>query len=100
MYVGIVLGSDETIASVISGGQKYHPVYLTLGNIHTSAKRGNKNAMAVIGFLAIPRCKFISGLDPSRLIRSKAVASKKILTHFGRSSDSSSIIQWKLSLLL
>jgi hypothetical protein len=57
MYLPIILGSDETVVSVMSGGVKYHPVYLMLGNIHNSAKRANRNTIVPIAFLAKPQCK-------------------------------------------
>jgi hypothetical protein len=55
MYCGIVLGSDKTVVSVMTGGTEYHPVYLMLSNIHNNVKRAHRNAIVPIAFLAIPK---------------------------------------------
>ena len=38
MLVPIVSGSDKTTASVGTGQQEYHPVYVTIGNISNTAR--------------------------------------------------------------
>jgi hypothetical protein len=58
MYCGIILGSDKTVVSVMTGGVEYHPLYLMIANIHNSAKRAHRNAVVPIGFLAIPKGQF------------------------------------------
>ncbi len=56
MYIGVILGSDKTTVSVATGNVEYHPLYISIGNIHNSARRGHRNAVIPIGFLAIPKC--------------------------------------------
>lgn len=56
MYIGIILGSDKTTVSVATGNVEYHPLYISIGNIHNSARQGHRNAVIPIGFLAIPKC--------------------------------------------
>ncbi len=56
MYVGIILGSDKTTVSVTTGNVEYYPLYISIGNIHNSARWGYRNAVVPIGFLAIPKC--------------------------------------------
>ncbi len=56
MYVAIILGSDKTTVSVAMGNVEYHPLYLSIGNIHNSVQQGHRNAVIPIGFLAIPKC--------------------------------------------
>jgi len=37
----------------MTGHTEYYPLYLSLGNFHNSVRRGHKNAVVVIAFLAI-----------------------------------------------
>ncbi|KAH9008341.1 hypothetical protein EDB83DRAFT_2509114 [Lactarius deliciosus] len=55
MFVPIVAGSDKTTVSVATGGQEYHPVYASLGNITNTARRGHGNGVTPIAFLPIPK---------------------------------------------
>jgi hypothetical protein len=55
MFVPIILGSDKTTVSVATGQQVYHPVYLSVGNVHNSLRRAHKAALVLIGFLPIPK---------------------------------------------
>ncbi|KAF8955385.1 hypothetical protein BDZ97DRAFT_1907688 [Flammula alnicola] len=60
MYVPIILGSDKTTVSVGTGDIEYHPLYLSIGTVHNSVHRAHRNAVVLIGFLAIPKddCKY------------------------------------------
>ncbi|TCD60181.1 hypothetical protein EIP91_010605 [Steccherinum ochraceum] len=54
-FVPVILGSDKTTVSVAWTGQTdYYPLYLSVGNVHNEVRRAHRNAVAVIGFLAIP----------------------------------------------
>ncbi|KAE9386188.1 hypothetical protein BT96DRAFT_1086980 [Gymnopus androsaceus JB14] len=55
MYCLIILGADKTTVSVATGHVEYHPLYLSIGNLHNSARRGHRNGVIPIGFLAIPK---------------------------------------------
>lgn len=55
MYCQIILGADKTTVSVATGHVEYHPLYLSIGNLHNSARRGHRNGVIPIGFLAIPK---------------------------------------------
>ncbi|KAF8890348.1 hypothetical protein CPB85DRAFT_1377935 [Mucidula mucida] len=55
MVVYIVLGSDKTTVSVGTGNVEYWPLYLSISNLHNSARRGHRNGVVPIGFLAIPK---------------------------------------------
>ncbi|KAJ2925770.1 hypothetical protein H1R20_g11325, partial [Candolleomyces eurysporus] len=48
-------GSDKTTVSVATGHVEYHPLYLSIGNIHNTVRRAHHNAIVPIGFLAIPK---------------------------------------------
>ena len=54
-FVPIILGSDKTTVSVATGQNEYYPLYLSIGNITNSVRRAHRNAVVVIGFLAIPK---------------------------------------------
>ncbi|KAI9438995.1 hypothetical protein H4582DRAFT_2111280 [Lactarius indigo] len=56
MYCPIILGSDKTIVSVMTGHVEYHPLYLSIGNLHNTVRRAHRNAVIPIAFLAIPKC--------------------------------------------
>lgn len=55
MLVPAILGSDKTTVSVATGQNEYYPLYVSLGNIFNNVRRCHRNAVAVIGFLAIPK---------------------------------------------
>lgn len=58
MLCPIILGSDKTTVSVATGNVEYHPLYLSIGNVHNSVRRAHHNAVVPIGFLAIPKGLF------------------------------------------
>jgi hypothetical protein len=55
MFVPIILGTDKTTVSVATGQHVFHPVYLSVGNVHNRIRRAHKNALVLIGFLPIPK---------------------------------------------
>ncbi|KAI0289103.1 hypothetical protein B0F90DRAFT_1672605 [Multifurca ochricompacta] len=55
MYCPIILGCDKTTVSVATGHVEYHPLYLSIGNIHNTIRRAHRNAVVPIAFLAIPK---------------------------------------------
>lgn len=55
MFVPIILGSDKTTVSVATGQHSYHPLYLSVGNVHNCIRRAHKDALVLIGFLPIPK---------------------------------------------
>lgn len=55
VFVPIILGSDKMTVSVATGQNKYYPLYASIGNVHNHVCRAHRNAVAVIGFLAIPK---------------------------------------------
>ncbi|KAG1794380.1 uncharacterized protein HD556DRAFT_1236734 [Suillus plorans] len=54
-FVPLIIGSDKTVVSVATGQTEYHPLYLSIGNIHNSVRRAHRNGVVLIGFLAIPK---------------------------------------------
>ncbi|PBK70781.1 hypothetical protein ARMSODRAFT_987857 [Armillaria solidipes] len=55
MYIGVIIGSDKTTVSVATGNMEYYLVYFSIGNLHNSARRGHRNGVVPIAFLAIPK---------------------------------------------
>ncbi|OBZ70718.1 hypothetical protein A0H81_09500 [Grifola frondosa] len=54
-FVPIILGSDKTTVSVATGQNEYYPLYISIGNVHNNVRRAHRNAVALLGFLAIPK---------------------------------------------
>ncbi|KAF8997257.1 hypothetical protein BDQ17DRAFT_1391906 [Cyathus striatus] len=55
IFAPVILGSDKTTVSVATGQNEYYPLYASLGNIQNHVCCAHHNAVAVIGFLAIPK---------------------------------------------
>lgn len=55
MLVPIILGSDKTTVSVATGQHDYYPLYISIGNVHNNVRRAHRNAVVLLGFLAIPK---------------------------------------------
>lgn len=55
MFVPVILGSDKTTVSVATGQNEYYPLYISLGNVHSSVRRAHRNAVALLGFLSVPK---------------------------------------------
>jgi len=62
MFVPIIMGSDKTRVSIGTGNSEFHPLYLSIGNVSNAVRRAHKNALVLIGFLAIPKGKSSSTL--------------------------------------
>ncbi|CAK5272542.1 unnamed protein product [Mycena citricolor] len=54
-FVPVILGSDKTTVSVATGQNEYYPLYLSNGLVHNGVRRAHRNAVTLIGFLAIPK---------------------------------------------
>ncbi|KAG1843170.1 hypothetical protein F4604DRAFT_1596946 [Suillus subluteus] len=54
-FVPIILGSDKTTVSVGTGNNEYYPLYASIGNVHNNVRRAHRDALVIIGFLAIPK---------------------------------------------
>jgi hypothetical protein len=54
MVVPIVLSSDATVASNATGHTAFHPVYISVGNLHNHARRSYKRGVALLGYLPMP----------------------------------------------
>ena len=59
-FVPIILGSDKTTVSVATGNNEYYPLYLSIGNVHNNVRCAHRDAVTIIGFLAMPKSMLIS----------------------------------------
>ncbi|KAI0069827.1 hypothetical protein K474DRAFT_1680629 [Panus rudis PR-1116 ss-1] len=57
MFTPVILGSDKTTVSIATGQNDYYPLYISLGNVHNNVRRAHRNAVALLAFLAIPKCE-------------------------------------------
>jgi hypothetical protein len=57
VLVPIILGSDKTTVSVVTGDNSYWPLYLSIGNIHNMVHRAHRNGVAVLAFLVDAKSK-------------------------------------------
>ncbi|KAH9019352.1 hypothetical protein EDB85DRAFT_1873220 [Lactarius pseudohatsudake] len=55
LLVPLILGSDKTTVSVATGQNEYYPLYLSIGNVRNNVRRAHRNAVVLLGFLAIPK---------------------------------------------
>ncbi|KAK7684398.1 hypothetical protein QCA50_012345 [Cerrena zonata] len=55
LLIPVIAGSDKTTVSVATGNNEYYPLYLSVGNVHNNVRRAHRNALVLIGFLAIPK---------------------------------------------
>jgi Plavaka transposase len=55
MFVGIVAGSDKTVASVATGHQEFHPLYVGPGNVDNPTRRAHGAGLMPCAFLPIPK---------------------------------------------
>ncbi|KAF8258727.1 hypothetical protein EI94DRAFT_1774111 [Lactarius quietus] len=55
LLVPIILGSDKTTVSVATGQNEYYPIYLLISNVHNNVRCAHRNAVVLLGLLAIPK---------------------------------------------
>ncbi|KAG1720956.1 uncharacterized protein EDB91DRAFT_1240357 [Suillus paluster] len=52
-FVPVILGSDKTTVSVATGANDYYPLYVSIGNVRNNVRRAHRDAVAIVGFLAM-----------------------------------------------
>lgn len=65
MLCPIILGADKTTASVATGHVEFHPVYMSIGNVHNEMRRSHRDAVVPIAFLSIPKGTYQSPCLPT-----------------------------------
>ncbi|KAH9918159.1 uncharacterized protein B0H18DRAFT_1086893 [Fomitopsis serialis] len=73
MLATAIVGADKTTVSVASGDQEFHPVYVSLGNLHNDIRRGHGEAVIPLAFLAIPKGSNEDENDPEFRIFKKQI---------------------------
>lgn len=63
--VSIIAGSDKTVASIVTGHQEFHPLYIGPGNIDNPTQCVHGNGILLCAFLPIPKGRL---LDSTLLI--------------------------------
>ena len=58
VFCPIILGSDKTTVSVATGQNDYYLLYMSNGLVHNNVQRAHRNAVALIGFLSIPKSTY------------------------------------------
>ncbi|KAG1801896.1 uncharacterized protein BJ212DRAFT_1304951 [Suillus subaureus] len=53
-FMPLIVGSDKTTVLVATGHTKYHPLYLSIGNVFNSVQCAHCNSLVLVGFLTIP----------------------------------------------
>ncbi|KAG1871682.1 hypothetical protein F4604DRAFT_1926063 [Suillus subluteus] len=67
-FVPVVLGSDKTMVSVTTGNNEYYPLYASIGNVHNNVRCAHREALAIVGFLTIPKSKYLTNTTPPQLL--------------------------------
>ncbi|KAG1902517.1 uncharacterized protein F5891DRAFT_1127522 [Suillus fuscotomentosus] len=63
-FVPVVLGSDKTTVSVATGANDYYPLYVSIRNVRNNVRHAHRDAVAIIGFLAMPKTTEEHAKDP------------------------------------
>jgi len=58
MFVSIFSGSDKTVASVATGQQEFHPLYISPGNVDNPTQQAHGIGILPCAFLPIPNGMF------------------------------------------
>ncbi|KAG1863685.1 hypothetical protein F4604DRAFT_1882171 [Suillus subluteus] len=97
-FIPVLLGSNKTTVSVATGQNDYYPLYTSISNVQNNVRHADHNAVAVVGFLAIPKTvkqysedaqfrkfkKQLFHLSLSRILRSfKTFMTVPEVVHFG-----------------
>lgn len=89
MVVPLLLGSDKTLASNATGQNEFHPLYLSPGNVKNSVRRAHRDALVLIGFLAIPKSTFLIFRSSNTLTQCLQVHEKMERVHCSDHFDDS-----------
>ncbi|KAI6115049.1 hypothetical protein EDD17DRAFT_1482304, partial [Pisolithus thermaeus] len=77
-FIPVILGSDKTTVSVVTGQNDYWPIYISIRNIHNNVWHAHHNGVDLLAFLAIPKgtsplhsitCLFIGLLSSKEICR-------------------------------
>ncbi|KAG1728600.1 uncharacterized protein EDB91DRAFT_1239333 [Suillus paluster] len=63
-FVPVILRSNKTTVSVVTCNNAYYPLYLSIENVHNNVCRARRDAVTIIGFLAMPKTTKEHAADP------------------------------------
>ena len=92
-----VLNPAPTVAT---GHNEYYPLYISNGCISNSSQHAHKNAVSLVGFLAIPKSKSCSHFSISCLTHTmqwQLTGNSLIARGFAHSAEICSMHHWQLS---
>lgn len=71
---GLIIATDQTTLSIMCGGQKAYPVYVTLGNISKDIRRkSSKHATVLLGYLPVDNFEDIIDDEKRRQLKAKLI---------------------------
>jgi hypothetical protein len=74
-FIPVILGSDKTTVSVATGQNEYYPIYMSNGLVYNNVRRAHRNAVTLIGFLAIPKSMRTASSGPRYIVLTTLVSS-------------------------
>ncbi|KIK74371.1 hypothetical protein PAXRUDRAFT_790967, partial [Paxillus rubicundulus Ve08.2h10] len=54
-FIPMILGSNKTTVSVATGQNDFYLLYLSIGDVWNNVHCAHRNALVLIGFLAMPK---------------------------------------------
>jgi len=64
MFVPIYISSDKTMVLVATSQNDFHPVYISIVNVHNGIQRADVGGFVLLAFLPIPRGDHLLDLKP------------------------------------
>ncbi|KAG2156882.1 uncharacterized protein EDB93DRAFT_1101299 [Suillus bovinus] len=64
-FIPIILGSDKTTVSVTTGQNDYYLLYLSIWNVHNNVQCAHRDALVLVGFMAISKTNKKGINDPA-----------------------------------
>jgi hypothetical protein len=69
MFVPIYISSDKMTVSVATGQNDFHPVYISVGNIHNDIRRADVGGFVLLTFLPIPRGEYFTDFEGDLMLK-------------------------------
>ncbi|KAF8595491.1 hypothetical protein BDV93DRAFT_574950 [Ceratobasidium sp. AG-I] len=88
--VPLILATDQTMLSIMCGGQAAYPVYLTLGNINKHWRRKpSKRTMVLLGYLPVEAFEDVEDDDERRRMKADLIhrSMEKMLEPLKKASE-------------
>ncbi|KAG8727590.1 hypothetical protein FRC12_022379 [Ceratobasidium sp. 428] len=92
----LIIASDKTSLSIMSGGQQAYPVYLTIGNINKSIRRkAKKHATVLLGYLPVDKFEDAKTVEERARLRAELAhrSMEKIMAPL-RTASEEGVVAW------